>query len=289
MDSLKPVKVLVTAVDCGSLTKAGKLLGYTQSNVTQIIKAFENELGFPLLAKTRRGVEPTGEAKQLLPAMRALLSQEEKLRQEIDGIRGIRRGSIRIGTFVSTSSTWLPKLLSYFQKNYPGVTFAILESGQDEMERGILDGTLDIALMSRPGNAAIDFIPLIDDPMLVVFSEKHDLSRYDRVPVGELASHPIIMTDRTYDRDVGRIFSAAGITPDVKYCFKNDFAVLATVRYGLGIAVLPQMTLDRFPGDYDSRKLDPEAFRTLGIGIRSLKAAGPLARFIIDCLKENVR
>lgn len=289
MNTSKMIKVLLTAIDSGSLTKAGEILGYTQSNLTQMTRAFEEEIGFPLLIKTKRGVEPTEEAKQLLPTMRAMLAQEERLYQEIDSIRGIHRGRIRIGTFVSTSTSWLPQLLSYFQSNYPEVIFEIEESGQDEMLRGLQDGSLDLALMSEPNDASVDFIPLYDDPLLVVYSPKHDLGQYDYVPVHELANYPMIQTYQTYDRDVRKIFDDAGFEPDVKYYFKDDFAVLTTVQYGLGIAVLPELIVEKFPGDYDCRMLDPEAYRTLGIGIRSLKDAGPLARFIIEYLKTSVK
>lgn len=288
-NTLKAIQVLVTAIDSGSYTRAGEILGYTQSNLTQMMKAFEDEAGFPLLIKTKRGVEPTQETLQLLPEMRSMLAQEEKFYQEIDSIRGIRRGKIRIGTFVSTSTSWLPQLLAYFQENYPDVVFEVQETGQDDMERGLLDGSLDLTLMSRPDKSSVDFIPLLEDPLLVVFSDKHDLSSYDYVPVRELANHPMIMTYQSYDRDVRRIFDAAGFKPDVKYYFRDDFAVLTTVQYGLGIAVLPELIVEKFPGNYDSRMLAPEAYRTLGIGVRSLKEAGPLARFIIDFIRKNVR
>ena len=288
-NTLKAIQVLVTAIDSGSYTRAGEILGYTQSNLTQMMKAFEDEAGFPLLIKTKRGVEPTQEALQLLPEMRSMLAQEEKFYQEIDSIRGIRRGRIRIGTFVSTSTSWLPQLLAYFQENYPDVVFEVQETGQDDMERGLLDGSLDLTLMSRPDKSSVDFIPLLEDTLLVVFSDKHDLSSYDYVPVRELANHPMIMTYQSYDRDVRRIFDAAGFKPDVKYYFRDDFAVLTTVQYGLGIAVLPELIVETFPGNYDSRMLAPEAYRTLGIGVRSLKEAGPLARFVMDFIRKNVR
>lgn len=57
--------------------------------------------------------------------MRAVLNQEEKFYQEIDSIRGLRKGTVRIGTFVSTSTSWLPQVLAYFQKNYPDIVFEI--------------------------------------------------------------------------------------------------------------------------------------------------------------------
>ena len=288
MNTLKMINVLLTSIDNGSLTGAGEILGYTQSSMTQMVKAFEDEVGFPLLIKTKRGVEPTEECKSLLPSMRNILLQEEKIYQEIDSIRGIHKGKIRIGTFVSTSTSWLPRLLSYFQANYPDVIFEVEESGQDDMLKGIQNGSLDIALMSHPETDAVDFIPLLEDPLMVVFSEKHDLGTYDYIPVKELEKYPLILTYQSYDRDVQKIFDDAGFAPDVKYYFKDDFAVLTTVQYGLGIAVLPELIIDKFPGNYDYRMLDPEAYRTLGIGIRSEKDAGPLARFVIDFLKQNV-
>ena len=289
MNIQKMIQVLLTAIDSGSLTKAGEILGYTQSNLTQMVKSFEDEIGFPLLIKTKKGVEPTREALQLLPTMRAMRAQEEKFFQEIADISGIKRGTIRIGTFVSTSTSWLPQLLDHFQDNYPEVVFEIVESGQDEMEHGIADGSLDIALLSEPERKSIDFIPLLGDPMLVVFSAKHDLSSYDYVPVDVLKDYPFIMTYQSYDRDVRKVFDQAGFAPEVKYYFRDDFAVLSMVQHGLGIAVLPELIIEKHPGEYDSRMLDPESYRTLGIGIKSIKEAGPLARSVISYLKESVR
>ena len=194
MNTLKMVQVFLTSIDSGSFTKAGEILGYTQSNLTQMMKSFEDELGIPLLIKTKKGVEPTGEAKQLLPVMRAMIAQEERFFQEADEIRGLHRGLIRIGSYVSTSSTWLPQVIGYYQSAYPDVEFNIVESGQEEMLRGLVNGSLDLALMSAPENDSVDFIPVLDDPMVVVFPPDHDLSAYDYVPIGKLQDYPLIMT-----------------------------------------------------------------------------------------------
>lgn len=283
------IRILLSAIDNGSLTKAGSELGYTQSYMTQTVKSFEEEIGFPLLIKTNRGVEPTNEARTLLPSMRQLLRSEEKLEQEMAEIQGIKRGTIRIGSFVSTSVRWVPRILEYFQNNYPEVEFQIEELGHEEMIRGLTDGSLDIALMSRPDKANIDFIPVLDDPMMVVFPPKYDLSSYDYVPVEILKDYPFIMTYRGYDVDPHRVFDAAGFTPEVKYYSRDDFAVLSMVQRGLGLAILPELTIEEYPGDYDFRMLDPEAYRTMGVGIRSISEAGPLARFIIKFIRDNIK
>ena len=285
------IRILLTAIDKGSLTKAGQTLGYTQSYLTQTVKAFEDEIGFPLLVKTNRGVEPTNEAQMLIPAMRELIRSEERLDQEMAEIQGLHRGTIRIGTFVSTSVYWVPQIIEYFHNNYPEVVFQIEELGHEEMIRGLIDGSLDITLMSDPGKKVnIDFIPVLEDPMMVVFQpEKYDLSKYDYVSVDVLRDYPFIMTYKSYDKDPHKVFEDAGFMPQVRYHSRDDFAVLSMVQRGLGLAILPELTINEFPGDYDTRMLDPEAYRTLGIGIRSVEDAGPLARFVIKYIRENIR
>jgi len=289
MNTFRMVKVFLTSVDSVSFTRAGEILGYTQSNLTQMMRSFEDELGIPLLIKTKKGVEPTGEAKQLMPAMRAMLAQEERFLQEADEIRGIHRGSIRIGSYVSTSSTWLPQVIGYYQTEYPEVEFNIVESGQEEMLQGLRSGYLDIALMSAPENGETEFIPVLEDPMVVVFPPEHELSGYDYVPVEKLKDHPLIMTYREYDTDANRILLDAGLDASVRYRSRDDFAVLSMVQHGLGISILPELTLERFPGSYDYRMLDPESYRSLGIGIRSVKEAGPLTRSVIGYIRDNIR
>ena len=284
------IRILLAAIDKGSLTKAGQALGYTQSYLTQIMKSFEEEVGFPLLVKTNRGVEPTREATVLLPAMRRILESEERLNQEIAELNGLHKGTIRIGTFVSTSVYWVPQIIEYFQNNYPQVIFQIEELGHDEMINGLIDGSLDMTLMSYPGDKVnIDFIPILEDPMLLALPPGHELSSYDYVPVEKLRDRPFIMTYESYDRDPHRVFEDAGFMPPVRYYSRDDFAVLSMVQRGLGLAILPELTINEFPGDYDTRMLDPEAYRTLGIGIRSLEYAGPLTKFVIGYIMENIR
>ena len=289
MNTFKMVKVFLTSIDSGSFTKAGEILGYTQSNLTQMMKSFEQELGIPLLIKTKKGVEPTNEARLLVPAMRAMINHEERFLQEADEIRGIHRGSVRIGSYVSTSSTWLPQVIGYYQSSYPEVEFNIVESGQGEMLHGLLSGDLDLALMSDPEGSEIDFIPILEDPMVVVFPPNHPLAAYDYVPLTKLQNYPLIMTYREYDTDANKILQSAGLDAHVRYRSKDDFAVLSMVQHGLGISILPELTLERFPGRYDYRMLEPESYRSLGIGIRSIKEAGPLARSVIKYIKENIR
>ena len=282
------IRILLTALESGSLTRAGSILGYSQPGLTQMMKSLEEEVGFPLLIKTNRGVEPTEAAKELMPTMRQLINDEEKLSQEIAEIRGMYKGTIRIGSYTSTSIHWLPQVVEYFKNNYPEVELRIQECGQDDMVRDLKERKIDLALMSRPEKTAIEFIPLMEDPIVVVYSSAYDLSSYDCVPVEKLRDHMLLMTDETYDRDVRRVFEQAGFEPKVKYTFKDDFAVLSMVQRGVGIAILPRLIAESFPANYEYRIIKPETCRTLGIGINSIDELGPLPRFLIQYIKDNI-
>ena len=282
------IRILLTALESGSLTRAGSILGYSQPGLTQMMKSLEEEVGFPLLIKTNRGVEPTEAAKELMPTMRQLINDEEKLSQEIAEIRGMYKGTIRIGSYTSTSIHWLPQVVEYFKNNYPEVELRIQECGQDDMVRDLKERKIDLALMSRPEKTAIEFIPIMEDPIVVVYSSAYDLSSYDCVTVEKLRDHMLLMTDETYDRDVRRVFEQAGFEPKVKYTFKDDFAVLSMVQRGVGIAILPRLIAESFPANYEYRIIKPETCRTLGIGINSIDELGPLPRFLIQYIKDNI-
>ena len=280
------IKAFIKAIELGSLTAAGDELGYTQPAMTQMMRSLESEIGFPLLIKSRNGVEPTMEAQLLIPTMRLILSDEERLGQEIGEIMGMHKGTIRIGTFASTSIHWLPKVLDYFQNNYPDVVFDITECSQSEMVEGIRGGSMDLALMSSQGTEDIDFIPISEEPMYAVFSDKYDLTRFKSVPISSLNDYPLII--EAFDQDTYAVFKKAGMVPAAKYFSKDCVAILSMVKHGVGVSVLPALILEQFPGAYEYRLLDPPVNRTLGIGVRDRKSCGPLARFIIRFISEKI-
>lgn len=283
------IRILLTALEEGSLTKAGNLLGYTQSGASWIIKTFEEELGIPLLIKTNSGVEATAESEELLPVFRSIINSEDTLMQQIDEFKGLHRGTLRIGSFISTSMHWIPKVISHFQTNYPEVVIQVTECGHNDMVKGLIDGTMDVAFMSDPRNSEIEFIPVIEDPIVAAFSEKYDFSSYDYISVNDLKNVPVLMTKADYDRDTRKVFEESGFEPEIRYTSQDDFAVLSMVKAGLGVAVLPELVLEGFPDSFDYRIIEPETYRSLGIGIRHGADLSPLVKFLIKYIKDNIR
>jgi DNA-binding transcriptional LysR family regulator len=281
------LRVLFKAIELGSLTKAGEELGYSQSAITQMMKSLEEDVGFSLLSKNNRGVELTAEGAELIPLMRRIIDAEEAFYEEAAEICGMHKGTLWIGSYVSTSVHWLPVVLQYFQENYPSVKVNIDESGQDDLVSKLLDRRIDAALISDPGVRTLDFIPVYHDPLVVAYSDKYDLSRYDRISMDTIKDYPFLLTDQTYDRDVHKLISQSGHKPDIRYTSKDDYAVLSMVRHGLGITIIPELVVEGFDKDFSCRPYEPEYYRTLGVAVRSVEDASPLVRFFIKYIKDK--
>lgn len=279
--------MLFKAIELGSLTKAGEDLGYSQSAITQMMKSLEEDVGFSLLSKNNRGVELTEEGKEMLPLMRRIIDAEESFYEEAAEICGMHKGTLWIGSYVSTSVHWLPVVLQHFQENYPMIKVNIDESGQDDLVSKLLDRRIDVALLSDPGVRTLEFIPVHRDPLVVAFSEKYDLSRYDRISMDIIREYPFLLTDQTTDRDVYKLIGQSGFELDIKYTSRDDYAVLSMVKQGLGITIIPKLVVDGFDRDFSVRPYEPDYYRTLGIAVRSAEEASPLVRFFIDFVKTS--
>ena len=282
----KKYRALEQAVALGSLTKASELLGYTQSAVTQMIKALEAEIGFPVLFKNHRGVQLTSDGQKIMPAIRALLSSEEALQQEIDFIRHVERGNLRIGAFLSCSIHWLPEIVRTFQQDYPLIQIDILEAGDDELDNQLAEGRIDLAFSSQHGQTSLDFIPLADDPIAAIVPQNHKF--YDRASIRlqELNDQPFILPEKSFDRDIYRILHENNIQPDIKFASQNGLTVISMVDNGLGVSLLPMLILKNYTGRSHIIPLDPSQSRKLGILVKSTAQISPAMKAFIQCAKK---
>ena len=118
MNLQKYVSFVKTA-ECGSFTKAAELLNYSQSSISRMIGDLERDWKAALLERSAGGVRLISDGMKLLPYAKNVVAEFEKLQMEIDELNGLQSGLIRIGTFSSVATHWLPNIIKEFQKDYP--------------------------------------------------------------------------------------------------------------------------------------------------------------------------
>lgn len=259
----------IKTVECGSFTRAAKLLGYSQSGISRMINDLESEWGVTLLIRSRSGIQLTADGTSLLPFARNVCEDYRKLRMQIDDLTGLHKGLIRIGTFSSVATHWLPKIIKSFCRDYPNIEYELLLGDYSEIEQWILQGRVDCGFLARTGTGGeLDMSVLESDELMAVLPEDHRYSGMDKFPVEELCKEPFILLDKGKNSEVGDFLSHYGLSPDIRFTTWDDYAIMSMVENGLGIAVLPKLILRRCPYKVAIKSFDKPAFRDICFAVK---------------------
>ena len=119
--NIQKYMALIKTVEYGSFTRAAEVLNYSQSGVSRMIADLEREWGVSLLERGRFGVRLTSDGLRLLPYAKNVCGEYQKLQNQIEELNGLQSGLIRIGTFSSVATHWLPNIIRAFQSDYPNI------------------------------------------------------------------------------------------------------------------------------------------------------------------------
>ena len=269
--NIQKYAAFVKVVDCGSFTKAAESLSYTQSGISHMIGDLEREWKVILLERDRNGVRLTPDGERLLPYARKVCEEYRNLQFQVDELNGLESGMIRIGTFSSVATHWLPKMIKEFQKDYPNIEYEILLGDYREIEGWVKDGRVDCGFVPSPTDKTLDSIFLEKDELLVVLPEGHPMAACERFPVSALSDYPFMMLEKASSSDITSIFEKNGIIPNIRFTTWDDYAIMSMVESGLGIGILPKLILRRAPYRIVTKSLDVPAYRDICLIMRSEK------------------
>lgn len=264
---LSKYEIFLKTAEIGNITRTAEVLHYTQAGISHAIAALEKETGFPLFIRGSSGVSLTEEGKRLLSAVQSLVNEQNNLQQTISDINGITSGTLRIGTFSSVATHWMPEIIKEFQEKYPQITFDLRFGDYDEITEMILRGQIDCGFLTAPVREGLDFAPLYRDPMHVLLPQGHPLAAKEKITLEEVKREPIIMQVKGSDNDIRNILDQDKKKYIVKYTVSDDFSVMAMVRSGFGITIFPEMLWSNYKAceAMEIRPMEPERYRTIGI------------------------
>ena len=289
--TVKQYKAFVSAVEAGSLSKAGEKLNLTQGGVTQLILSLEKELGFSLCIRNKSGIRLTEKGEKVLPLMRDIIEKEKRLIEVVASLNAKDSNVVRIGTFSSVAVKWLPSIMKEFALIDPNVKFVIKDGGYGEILESAQKGELDLAFVSLPYLSNGKVIPLYEDRILALVPTSHSLATLSSVPLTAFESENVISLDSDTDHDWRKIFSSHSVKPNVKYVTGDDYAMIAMVENGLGICIQPELLLNNLSDKVKALPTNPPCFRTIGVALPLGEYSSPtalkVAEFIEKWVKEN--
>ena len=287
--SIQKYQVFLRVMETGSVSRAAEDMNITQSAVSHALSSLEEEFGFRLLNRSRAGVRLSSEGKRILPAIRDILSAEERLRETVSSLHGLSTGTVRLATFSSVAVHWLPAMLKAFQEKYPQIRFKLLNGDYHDVEQWLEEGAVDLGFVSLPTRAPGKVTPLMEDRLLVILPKDHPLAGLPSFPIGYARQESFISLLESSDHDLRRALDAEGIRPHIRFLTKDDYAIIAMVEQGLGIAIMPELLLRGRTDNIVALELKPQARRTIALAVTEQGQQSPAARMFADFIIERVR
>lgn len=285
MSNTNKYLAFVKTVEYGSFTKAAEVLNYSQSGISRMIKDIEEEWHLSLLERNNVGVELTSEGLQMLPLIRELCKAEEKIQEQIQDIKGVQTGLIRIGTVSSVATYWLPNIISRFNQDYPEIDYEILSGDYREIEEWLTSGRVDCGFLRSPTKAKLEVEHLGEDRLMAVLPKDHPLAQLPTFPVRAFEDQPFMLIENDGVDDISYYLESWGVDPEIKFSTWDDYAVLAMIEQGLGIGVLSELILSRLSFSVVVKELEFPAFRNLAFAVENSESSSNAVKKFREYLK----
>lgn len=231
-----------------SFTRAAAELGYVQSAVTAQVKALEKELDVRLFDRLARRVVLTDAGKDLLGYAVRMLDLSEEARAAVsqkDG--GGVGGALEVGASETLCVYRLPGVFRAFRSHFPGVDLRFRPVPYADLKGLVREGSLDVAFLLEEPVEDEDLVAetLVREPLVLVAPPDHALAKRSWVGLADLGGEPMLLTDPgcSYRRSFEREMAKAGAGPGKVLEFDSVEAIKRCAVAGLGVSVLPEVTV----------------------------------------------
>lgn len=273
----------VAVADTGSFTEAAYALDMTQSAVSHALSALEGELGVTLLERNRKGVVAlTAVGQAIIPHVRTLLAQREAIEQEAKAAQGETAGKLRLGSMLSiVSPDLLARVLTRFRTLYPEVEVVLFEGMMREVGEWIEQSIVDVGFVLFPA-PGFEVTPLTTDELCVLVPSGHRLHTKGAVMPGELQEEGWILEKNPCAFQLMEaVLGPRRSRPPIRYQASDRATILAMVREGLGITLMPRLLLPKKLEGIVALPLDPPYPLHIGLAVRSQAMTSPAARLLV--------
>lgn len=245
--TLHQMEVFEAVARHGSYTKAAEELYLTQPTVSIQVKQLSKTIGLPLFEMVSKKLYLTRAGDALLTTCRQVLTQLSTLDEALVAFQGLEQGTVKVAT-VETGKTALVQQLKPFMDRYPGLELSMHIGNHHQLLERLQNNEDDIYLFSLPPALnGVEVLPCMDVPLHVVAHHQHPLAGQTVVTPQQLAQESWILSEpgSASRQLLEDFFTAQSIKVRRRLELSSSEAIKASIRAGLGIAVLPASELSR--------------------------------------------
>jgi LysR family carnitine catabolism transcriptional activator len=285
--STRQVKAFLALAEQRNFTRAAHQCNLSQSAFSTLIRTLEDAIAIRLFDRDTRKVELTTEGRLFLAGATRLLSDFRATLEDLGEHAARRRGRAAVAALPSLAAGWLPGVLAAFRQLHPGIELDVADALSERCVERVRSGQSDFALAAIRANAPeLRTDAFCADRFHLVCRADHPLARRRRPTLAQLAGEPFIHLARSSSV---RQHIEAAIRPaqmNTGMELEQLSTVAGMVRAGLGITVVPSLTLFHFEHpELATRPLDaPGLKRELFVIRRSDRGLSIAAQALLDFL-----
>lgn len=276
-------EVFVTVARLGSYRKAANKLGYTQAGISYIIRSMEEEAQLTFFIREFGGVKLTPEGEALLPQMEKLYECEQSVKNQIDSLRGLATGHIKLLSFNTVIVCWLPEILQGFKEKYPGIDIEILScEGYSQAIQMLQNKDADCGFLTTTVSNEIEIIPLREEPDVVVVSKNHPLANRVMIPMKELENYPFIGYPEDEAPSVYEMARKNHLHFNQIMTISNDYGSFSLISKNLGFGIYPKMIVEKCMFPVKAVPTDLGSYTPMSLGFNSYEGLSLAAKAFVD-------
>lgn len=243
--TLEQLRSFVAVAETEHISQAATALYLTQAAVTQQVRHFERALGLQLFERDGRRIRLTDAGRSLAETCQAALRAVEVVEDSAKAMRELQSGSIHVGASPTCASYYLPVHLAEFARRNAAIRLDVQVAPTAELNRKVLAGSLDCAVIEGDPDPALLAIELSPDELLFVAHKDHPLTRLRRVTPADLARHRYIRRGPEFSAE-GNVRRMLGDAYDHLESLNlgHPEYVRAAALAGLGFAALPKRAVE---------------------------------------------
>ncbi|SES17859.1 LysR family transcriptional regulator [Lentzea albida] len=274
------LRAFLAVVDEGGFGAAADALGVTQSAVSHAVASLERTLGHPVLARRGRST-PTAFGEEVLAHARAAVTASAAIADLAERRRGGVRGTIRLAAPPTVCQGLLPDLLARWATAFPQVRIRVFEGEDDEVAEWLAGGTVEAAVLvdPQPGPGA----QIGQDAFHALLRTDHPLAGEPRISVADLGDDPFLLSHGGCERHVRQAHAGHPFTP--RHRVRELGTLLAMVRAGIGVSLVPGLVASMLPPDLVMLPLREQVVRTLVLSGPAGREWHPAVTALVDSVR----
>ncbi|QWV94921.1 HTH-type transcriptional activator IlvY [Geomonas oryzisoli] len=247
---LRELEIFLTVAELKHFGRASQACNLSPSALTRTIQRLEEELEQPLFSRDNRTVTLSPAGERLKAYARLCLTEWQGLRSSMKNEQAVA-GSLSIYASITAVYSLLPELLESYRVKYPEVQLELRTGAAEQAVAQVQSGEIDLAVAAFPDGprSNIQFLPIVTIPLIFIAPRQAGAAEFPlKGGLLDLSRAPLVLPQTGLSRRrLDQWLKEHRITPNITSEVSGNEAIIAMVRLGCGVGIVPQLVLERSP------------------------------------------